>query len=406
MKIKLNYFNALSILLLLIIMACKDAPGENSEVHAPNEHPEGEHTNGEHGEEEGHMEEAMLSQAQFEALNMKIDSLRQRNMEGFVQVNGHLEVPPQNEATVTAVVGANVTSIKVIEGDKVAKGQILAYISHPGIIQMQTEFLNAANQVNFQEKEYNRQKKLYEAGVGSGDSFQKAEAAFQTAKAKLSGFQSQLQLLNLNPQHVLNGNIQQQIPVISPIKGAIEEVNVKTGQYIQAQSSMFEVVNTEHIHADLVVFEKDVAKVKVGQKVIFTVESLPGKELEAEILSISQTFREGPKAVHVHAEIVNKPQTLVPGMYVRGRIFVDETKVTALPDSALMRDGEKSFAFKAEKEGEGWSFKPVQVITGRSNNGWTAVKFLNDVEPHTKFAYNNAYYLLAEMKKGEGGHAH
>ena len=165
-------------------------------------------------------------------------------------------------------------------------------------------------------------------------------------------------------------------------------------------------MNTEHVHADLMVFEQDVSKVKVGQKVKFTIKSLPGTELEAKIISISQTFEQEPKALHVHAEIVNKPENLIPGMYVRGRILVDETEMRALPKDAIARDGEKHYAFRAEREGEGWSFKPVEITTGASDGDWIAVNFFDDISSQEVFALNNAYYLMAQMKKGEGGHAH
>ncbi|MBZ9731103.1 efflux RND transporter periplasmic adaptor subunit [Salegentibacter sp. JZCK2] len=393
--------NSINLLLLLFVLWGLVSCNNTSE---------GEETaNTEENEREGEqaqMEEAMLSQQQFEALDMKIDTLRQRNMAGFVEANGQLEVPPQNEASVTTVIGANVVEISVIEGDEVKEGEILAYISHPDIVQVQTNFLNASNQLNFQEKEFERQQKLYEAGVGSGEVFQRSEAEVQNARGEVQGLRSQLELLNMNPDNILNGTITQRIPVVSPIDGAIEEVNVKTGQFVQSEMPMFEIVNTEHVHADLMVFEKDVSKVKVGQEVNFTVESIPGTQLSATIISISKTFEQDPKAVHVHAEIEDKPENLIPGMYVRGRINVENTQTTALPEIAIAKDGETSYVFTAEKEGEAWSFKPVEVVTGTNTGEWVAVSFLSEVEPGTMFAYKNAYYLMAEMQKGEGGHGH
>ena len=271
---------------------------------------------------------------------------------------------------------------------------------------MQTEFLNASNDLALQEKEFARQEKLYEAGVASGETFQRSRAALNNAEGRVQGLRSQLRLLNLNPERILQGNIAQRIPVVSPISGAVQMVNVKTGQYTQAQTPMFEIVNTEHVHADLMVFEKDVAKVEVGQQVKFTVESRPGTELTAEIISVGKTFEQDPKALHVHAEIENKPENLIPGMYIRGRILIDSTQTTALPESAIAKEGDTYFAFTAEREGEGWSFKPVEVIPGATTGEWTAVQFLKEVEPETQFAYNNAYYLMAQMNKGEGGHEH
>ena len=155
-------------------------------------------------------------------------------------------------------------------------------------------------------------------------------------EGQVAGLKAQLQQLNINPETIQNGNIQQRIPVRSPIDGAVQSVNIKTGQFVQAQSEMFHIINTKDVHVDLMVFEKDVAKVEKGQKVYFTIESLPGTELTAEIISVSKNFEQDPKAVHVHAEIIDRPKNLVPGMYVRGRIAVDNQRTTALPESCLL----------------------------------------------------------------------
>lgn len=389
-------FSILFIPIIFLFLSC----GEGSETEVKEEVESVEQA------EAATVQEAMLSQQQFDALDMQIDTLTTRLMSGYVEANGELEVPPQSEATVTPVIGGNVTAIRVIEGDEVDRGDVLAYIEHPEIIQVQTQYMNALNSLNFQEKEFNRQKKLYEAGVGSGETFQRAEAEFESLKGQVVGLKAQLQQLNINPEVVENGNIQQRIPILSPIDGAIQAVDVKTGQFVQAQTEMFRIINTEHVHVDLMVFEKDVAKVEKGQKVFFEIESLPGTELTAEIISVSKNFEQDPKAVHVHAEIIDRPQNLVPGMYVRGRIAVDNQQTTALPESAIVREGEKFFAFTAEEEGDAWSFKPVEIITGTNGNEWVGIRLLQDLSENTKFAYNNAYYLMAEMQKGEGGHAH
>lgn len=351
--------------------------------------------------------EVMLSQQQYDALGIKTDTLSTRLMTGFIEANGELEIPPQNEASVTPVIGGNVAGIRVIEGEQVQRGTVLATIEHPEIIKVQTDYINAVNNLNFQQKEFARQKKLYDAGVGSGETFQRAEAEFENARGLVAGMEAQLKQLNVNPANVKNGIIQQRISLLSPIDGAVEAVNVKTGQFVQSQTNMFEIINTAHIHVDLLVFEKDVASVKEGQKVYFTVESLPDTELTAEILSISKNFDQEQKALHIHAEIKNRPENLVPGMYVRGKIAIDNKRSTVLPLAAIAKDGDKSFAFTAEEEGEAWSFKPVEVVPGTEENEWIEISLLEDLPKDTKFAYNNAYYLMAEMKKGEdGGHAH
>ncbi len=384
---------------MLAVTSCGESKAKDNATKENHEHEEtGNHEEGK--------EEVMLSQQQFEALQMQTDTLHMRNMSGYVEANGQLEVPPQNEATITSVVGANVVSIEVIEGDKVAKGQTVAYLSHPNIIQKQTDYLDAFSNSQFLKGEYERQQKLYDAGVGSGLNFQKAQAEYRASRGRVKGLAAQLQQLNINAGGVEKGTIYQRVALRSPIEGHVQKVKVKTGQYVDPQTDLFEVVDTHHVHADLMVFEKDVFKIKEGQSVKFYVQSLGEKELTAEIYSIGKTFEQSPKALHVHAEIENKEGNLIPGMYIKGRIQIDNNEEKAIPENAIAKEGGKSFVFSIEKEGDAFSFVPHEVTLGTEDDGWVAVNFLTETDSQSKFAFNNAYYLMAEMKKGEAEHSH
>ncbi|MGO3810819.1 efflux RND transporter periplasmic adaptor subunit, partial [Mesonia sp.] len=254
MKKSILYTTSVILLMSLTLVSCQ----ENSEGDDRNSTS----TNEEETSDEGdHGEEVMLSAQQYEALQMKIDTISLRNMSGFVEANGELEVPPQNEAVITSVMGSNIASIEVIEGEQVKKNQVVAYLSHPNIVQKQTDYLNAYSNSEYLKKEYERQDKLYKAGVGSGMNFQKAEAQYNTAKAMMQGLEAQLKQLNISTAGVRNGTIYQKIALRSPIGGFVQGVQIKTGQYVEPQTSLFEIVNTDHIHADLMVFEKDVNKV-------------------------------------------------------------------------------------------------------------------------------------------------
>jgi len=396
----IKYIIPILSMLSIMVASCGSKEGDS--------HLHGDNNRNEVTEADQHkeIEEAMLSAQQFKALKMETGTTALRAMSGYVEANGTLEVPPQSEAAITSVIGANVVSIEVIEGDKVDKGQIVAYLSHPDIIKMQTDYLNAHSNRNFLKKTYERQQKLYDAGVGSGANFQKAEAEYEASKAMVRGMGAQLRLLNINAGSVANGTIAQRVALRSPIEGFVQKVEVKTGQYVEPQTELFEIVNTHHVHADLMVFEKDVYKVKKGQKVTFDVQSVPDQELTAEIYSVSKTFEDNPKAVHVHAEIENKQGNLIPGMYIKGRIQVESSETAALPERAIIKNGNRFYVFSVEKENEDWSFKPIEVVLGAKDDRWIAVQFPKKIEPNTIFAYNNAYYLIAEMKKSEAGHSH
>lgn len=352
---------------------------------------------------EGGLTTVVLTTQQFNALKMKVDTLSKRNFSSVVVANGQLEVLPQNEASVTAIIGANIISIDVFEGKKVNKGQVLAYLSHPDLLNLQTRYLNAWNQLQYADKEYQRQKRLYEEQVGSGKDFQKIQSDFLSLTGEVKNLEAQLKLLKLDPEKIKQGNIVEQVPVISPINGFIEKVNVKTGQYVDPQMQMFEVINNDHIHADLMVFEKDVYKVKEGQSVSFSIESLSGEMLTAKIFAVGKSFEQNPKAVHVHAEIENKKGLLISGMYITGRISTGEDYAYSLPEGAIVNEDGKSVIFISEQDKDGWKFEPVEIISGQQEDGFVEIKLSSPLKKGSLVAMNNAYYLLSEMKKGETG---
>lgn len=408
MKKQIIYILAL-VLMVSVFTGCGSKSAGTEEA-GHEDHAEGE---GRH-EEEGHSEEGMaelhLSNLKFESLGIKVDTLPTRTLSGTVEANGQLEVLPQHEATVTAILGANVTSIKVIEGDKVNKGQVLAYLSHPNLTNLQTSYVKAYSRLQYLEKEMQRQKRLYEEEVGSGKTYQETLADYQAIKAEVKGYEAQLKQLSLNVEKVQGGDIYQYVPVVSPINGYIEKVKVQVGQFVDPQTEMFTIVNTDHIHADLMVFEKDVYKVKEGQKIAFTVESVPGATLTAKIFSVGKQFEQNPRAVHVHAEIDQKEEFLIPGMYINGKIRTGNNEVKALPEGAIIEEEGKPYIFMAEAhEEEGkteWAFKAVEIRTGMTEDGWVEIKLLEPLPKDAKVAWNNAYYLISEMKKGETEHEH
>tara|TARA_R110002012_G_scaffold279747_1_gene468142 strand:- start:689 stop:1951 length:1263 start_codon:yes stop_codon:yes gene_type:complete len=407
MKKQIIYILAL-VLMVSVFTGCDNNSADNSGDASHEEHSEGEAGHeGEEGTNEEGMAELHLSDLKFESLGIKIDTLPIRSLSGVVEANGQLEVPPQHEATVTAILGANVTSIKVIEGDQVSKGQVLAYISHPNLTRLQTDYVRAYSQLQFLEKENQRQKRLYEEEVGSGKTYQQIQADYQAMKGEVKGYEAQLKQLSLNVEKIRSGEIYEYVPVVSPIYGFIQKVKVQIGQYVDPQTEMFMIVNTDHIHADLMVFEKDIYKVKVGQKVSFTVESVPGNTLTAKIYSVGKQFEQNPKAVHVHAEIDQKEDFLIPGMYINGKIRAEDNQVKALPESAIIEEEGKPYIFMAEAHEEDgkteWAFKAIEVRTGITEDGWVEIKLLEPLPEGTKVAWNNAYYLISEMKKGETG---
>ena len=392
MKTYINFI--FTITALFMFTACSDAS----------------ETQDDHAHEHGSESEVLLTALQVQGMGLQTDVLKERNLGEYVEANGQLEVPPQNESSVTAIIGANVTSIKVIEGDKIDKGQVLAYLSHPDLIKVQTDYINTWSQMDYIEQDYNRQQKLYDENVSSGREFQKAKSEYLTKMGQLKGLESQLKMMGLNIKRIQDGHLYELVPVSSPIEGYVRSVDVKTGQFVQPQKEMFEIVNIEHIHADFMVFEKDIRKVKKGQKIEFKVATIEDKTLWATIHSVGKAFEQDPKAIHLHAEIENKEGLLIPGMYVRGRIMTTEEKVLTIPLEGLAEQDGKTFVFSVNQKFDNgkatWVFTPIEVIVGLKSDDYIEVKLLAEYKQGQLFAQNNAYILMAELKKEEAEHSH
>jgi len=405
---------------------------------------------GEENEEHGTEGVVILNKNQQEALKLKLGTIQMRNLTTVVKTNGQLEVPPSSSADVTAIIGGNVKTINVFHGDKVSKGQLLVVLEHPDYIALQEEFAEIANKLEFIEKEYARQKELFESNVGAGKDYQQTKSEYNTIKAKYAGLKSRLQLLNLSPDKVKEGTITNTINIYSPINGYVNEVNIKLGTYVDAKDKLFAISDNSEIHADFMVYEKDVHLVKEGQKVHFTVANRPNEEFDATVFAIGKEFESSSRAVHIHAKIKQKVSGLIPGMYISGHLHTDETLTQTLPNDAIVTEGTKSFIFILDSEAlvaneneehdehEGHNhgaeekseehidkdehaehendevhtdngelaFRMVEVITGLKDDGYTEIQLIDSLPENTQVVLNAAYYLLSDMGKEETEHDH
>jgi len=386
--------------------------------------------NNEPEEQEEHGPEGVvtLNENQQEALNLQLGGFEMRNLTTVVKTNGQLEVPPASTADITAIIGGNVKYIKVFHGDKIKKGQLLAVLEHPDYVTLQEEFAEIANNLEFLEQEFKRQKELFENNVGAGKDYQKAKSEYNTAKAKYEGLKSRLLMLHLSPEKVKQGRISNTINILSPINGYVNEVNIKVGTYVDAKDQLIEITDNSAIHAGFKIYEKDVHLVKKGQIVHFTVSNRPNEELTATVFAIGKEFEPNTRSIQIHSSLNKEIPDLIPGMYITGHLHTDENLTRTLPNDAVVSEGTKSYIFvldesihvdehdhehengEEEEEEEDHesskTFKMVEVITGQKDDGYTEIKLINPLPDSVKIVLNAAYYLLADMKKEETEHDH
>lgn len=388
----------------IFLASCGDSSEEKQHT-AEDNHEQHDSHDDEH-QEDGVVK---LSQAQAKTIGLKTAKLTERNLGNALKVTGHLELFPQDKATISPFVGGNVSQIKVIEGDEVRQGQVLAYLKHPDIIDLQQEFQEKHNNMSFLKQDFERKKTLHEQGVSSGKDFQRAQSEYRSAKSSLNGMEAKLKLLNLNPEKVKAGKIYNSIPITCPINGFVDEVHVNIGDYAAPQSPLFSVSDNSKIHVDLKVYEKDIPKVRKGQEIYFEVASKPNEILKATIHTIGKTFEKDPKALHIHAHIDNNDHTLLPGMYVEGSILEGQKKVLSVERAAMVKENEKSYVFvlenPADKEEE-LRFKQVEVHPEVETEQFIALTPDDNLSKTSEIVITGAYTLLSEKGKAALEHHH
>lgn len=351
-------------------------------------------------------DEVLLTKNQVQVTGIQMAKLQKQNITSSVQATGTLQLPPQNKATVSTLIGGIINQIYVIQGDSVKKGQILATIENPQIIQMQENYLKDLTNLRYLKKEYERQKELSDQQIIAVKKFQQAETNYETQLALINSQKNQLELLGISPASIHSGNILKAIPIISPIAGYIHKINVNTGSYVDPNMEIITVVDNHHVHIELQVFEKDVDKVKTGQTVYFSFSETGRKPYEARVFAIGKAYDPATRSISVHAEIKNeKEKRFMPGMYVYAIIITDSARTPALPEDAVISQGDLHFAFALEqKTSEGnesaFIFKKIPVNTGQTQGGLTEIKLLEPVPDSTLFVQHGAYYLKAKMSQG------
>src|SRR5699024_7569410 len=202
-------------------------------------------------------ETVYVSKAQFENAKMSLGKISEQEFAQTVHTSGEIDVPPQNIAVISSFAGGYVKNTLLIIGDKVKKGDPLLRIENPEFINMQQQYLENTEQLSYLKSEYDRQKTMLDENITSQKNYLKAESDYKTALARSNSLKKNLEMLHIHPASVLDGNIVSETTIYSPINGYVTQVLVNTGSYVSPADKIMEIVNTDHLHLELKVFEKD-----------------------------------------------------------------------------------------------------------------------------------------------------
>lgn len=336
---------------------------------------------------------ANLTEKQVQSIGITTGTLEQKSFSTILKVSGKIDVPPQNLVSVSVPLGGYLKSTHLIPGMFVRKGESIAIIEDQQYIQLQQDFLTTQSKISFLENEFQRQKELNQSKASSDKVFQQAEMELKTQRILVKSLAEKLKLAGINPEKLNENTISKSINIYSPINGYVSKVNVNIGKYISNTEVMFELVNTSDIHLALTIFEKDLDKLNIGQKVVTFTNTHPDKKYAAEIILIGKNLNE-ERSTDVHCHFESYDKTLIPGTYMNAEISVTNAKSYVLPEDAIVRFENKHYVFVKKSATQ---FEMVEVQIGNTEKGFTEIIKTENLNNQT-FVIKGAYTLLMSLK--------
>lgn len=332
-----------------------------------------------------------LNSSQLKNANIVLGTVQKIDMHKVVKVSGVIDVPPSNIVSISIPMGGYLKKTSLIPGTFVKKGSIIAILEDPAYIQLQQDYLTSKSKLEYLEADFMRQKMLSETKATSDKVYQLAKTDFESQKYLAKSLSEKLKMLGLNPSALNENNISRTINFYAPINGYVTKVNVNIGKYISPTDVLFEIVDPSDVQLRLTVFENDAANLKLGNKVSFYVNNNIQSKYSASILAITPNIDE-ERVTNVHCHLAQNVKKLLPGTFANAEIQLDNAKVDALPEEAIVKWENKPYVFI--KEGAE-TFHMVSVTTGVVTDGFVEIKNSLDGK---EIVLKNAYTLLMKLK--------
>lgn len=406
-----------ALLLILLLCTCDRAqPHEEGDGHdhdAPTEKmASDDHDGHDHDDEHGDHEEEEgihLTTAQIETMDIGFGDFTDIKINDYVTATGTMDLPPNGYADVSArATGFVRNSRNYVEGDYIKRGATLGYLENPDFINHQQRYLELTAELVFLREELDRQETLLSADAGILKNVQRLRSDVAAKTAQLAGTRQQLEYLGISTADLTTDNITNRITLFAPRSGYITTIAMHDGMYVEPATKLMELIDQDHFHLELDVFERDVAKISKGQQLTYTVPSLGPGRYTAEVHVIGKEFNEENKTVRVHAHPTGEQPPFVRGRFVEARIFLTDQTVQALPEEAVLRDGEMAYIFitPTESTGDEVEFERLPVRAGITDNGYTAVTLIEPLPTGMRVVTEGAYFVYAQSQAGELEHEH
>lgn len=359
-----------------------------------------------------------FSNDQYNAIGLQLGNITNTNLSNYIKASGTIEVPPQNLISITSPYGGIIKTTSIREGKYIGRGQVVATIENPEFLQIQQDYLESSSQLSFLKQDLARQEELVKENIAARKSLQRASSEYNTMNARVEGLKAKLRMINVNPANVRSGRFTSRVNIYSPQGGYVTKVLANIGKYVGANEVVADIANTSNMLVSINVFEKDIPRINVGQKIRFRATG-DTVERSAIVTLIGKDIHED-RTVEVQARITTPSSKLFPGMFVNAILEIGSASTPALPQEAVVQAGGKNYIFvleetlgqhkaavpeKTDKKEEGekadedrhYAFRRVEIGIGVTENGFTAVILPEKFDLQRKVVVKGAYDLLSKM---------
>lgn len=333
---------------------------------------------------------------QRQNVGIEVGHPERQTVSGVLTLQGTVSIPPQGMVSVSFPLGGYLKSTDMLAGMVVRKGQVLAQLEDMQYIQLQQDYLTAKERFLLAVSENNRQRDLNATKASSDKVYQQAKAEMESQRILMNALGQKLDLIGISPTKLQADNISRSIVIRSPINGVVAKVNTNVGKYTAPTDILFELVDLRDIHLVLNVFEKDLAKLSVGQHLVAYTNGEPTRRFSGEIILINKNLNQDRMA-EVQCHFKDYSVSLVPGTFMNADISVSAKQALTVPEGAIVRWENKSYVFADQGNGR---FTMVEVVTGLLNHGKQQIEG-HGITDQTKLVLKNAYALLMKIKNAE-----
>lgn len=335
-----------------------------------------------------------------EALNIKTAIVEELVIDDVVKTTGEIEEIVENHFDVNSPVQGKVISISAVLGDQVRTGQTLAVIQSTDVAGLQADIDQLGAELELAKSNFNRSKLLLEKGIIPEKDYQAAKAMLASQEAKLRASTNSVKILTQGSYGKEDGTFY----LKAPKSGTIVEKKITVGQIINPNDLLFHGIDLSTVWASANIYEKDITRIKQGQKVTASLDGIPDKVFTAQLSFIDSVLNKNNRTLAVKAVINNSDGLLKPGQFLQLAIHTGTKRNSVIiPRTALVEMDKSDVEGKHKhlvylKVDNKYVPREIEVQAHDSNT----VEVISGLNPGEELVTQGAY----QLQYGEGEDKH